>query len=154
MVLQKGRCMKTRWKILITIALACLWFWFAQTREHAATNPTLTISELHLWFNAFDDEYFNGRLPKDTVIDYTEFDDRWMATTDYWESDQKFHIRLNKKWTAASRVSLETLLHESCHIETWHEDALHGSRWRNCMLRLDRVGAFRELIIDDYTEEK
>lgn len=144
--------MKTRWKILITVLLAALYFCLTQRVRPAVQGPALSPEQLSQWYAGYNDEYFSGRLPSDTVIDYSEHDNEYMGSTDYWADDKKFHISLNLKYTVAGRIALETLLHESCHIETWGERQEHGPLWRSCMLRLDAQGAFRKLFIDKYQE--
>lgn len=106
----------------------------------------------------YNETYFDNKLPKDTIIDWSETKD--MASTVRMK-DGKFHIAMNDHYVAAGRVANITLLHEMCHIRTWDEwptsfedqKMTHGPRWRACMISLDFVGAFRVQIIDNYEEK-
>jgi hypothetical protein len=144
--------MKTRYKILIAIGAALLYFYGVQ--QYGAPSVAVAYSEtdLRAVYVEFNDEYFHNTLPKDTVIDYAGHDDRYVATTRQIE-DGRFHIALNKNYAGSMEAARLTILHEDCHIKTWNQEFdEHGKRWRACMLALDAAGAFREQIIDGYRE--
>lgn len=128
----------------------CTW----TIRSQGALRPTaaLSVSQLQATYDSFNEEYFNNSLPKNAVVDYGEYDDDFMATTQVI-SGNRFHIALNESYTGGARNARLTLLHEQCHIKTWGQDRdQHGKLWRSCMLQLDMAGAFREQLIDGYRE--
>ena len=142
-----------RWKIFITIVLAALTFWITQVKSDRAQLCAVPVrGNLHAVYVEFNGQYFNNRLPKNIVIDYSEAGD-FMATT-MLMTDGRYHIAFNEKYVTAKRVERETLLHEMCHVRTFAENDLltgnHGPRWRTCMLNLDLQGAFRRELIDFY----
>lgn len=150
--------MKTRTKILITILLAVgavLLQWahdgYVDKARHARLGkPCLA---LNMWYDEFNDEYFENDLPKNVVIDYgiTGNEDEIAATSQL--PDGRFHIAFNEDYARAPRVAHVFLIHEMCHIKTWGEIAEHGSRWRTCMLVVDAEGAHRSQLIDGYTNQ-
>jgi len=112
---------------------------------------------LYIWYAGYNDEYFGDNLPRDTVITQEKIDSDSLANTVFNKSDKRFHIRFNSMYPIGSRLSHLILLHEQCHIETYDEpmndndaEPDHGPRWRACMLRLETMGAWRRLLIDNY----
>lgn len=144
--------MKLRYKILITI-IAALLYWYG-VQQYGAPSIATAYSEVELpaVYADLNEEYFNGQLPKNAVVDYAGHDDRYVATTQQIEGG-RFHIALNRNYTGSMETTRLTILHEDCHIRTWgQEPDQHGRRWRACMLALDAEGAFREQIIGGYRE--
>lgn len=153
--------MKTRWKILLVIFAAILCSWLAQNARlrpmptPAAAYSTKKLQETYAGFNG---QYFQNSLPKDVVIDYSEYNPEYAATTRPLP-DGRFHIAINETYAGAERMLLITILHEECHVKTWDLDMgaggndMHGKHWRACMLQLDAQGVFREIIIDGYREK-
>jgi hypothetical protein len=153
--------MKTRWKIVLTILAATIYFALVQNYgAHCPSGTSVTEAQMNQTYSEFNQEYFHDRLPHDVVIDFGE--SVAMATT-VKMADGRFHIAFNEKYNQSARQMRETMLHEVCHVKTWHplaeqtpEDILtgqHGNRWRACMLQLDMAGAFRREIIDYYQGE-
>jgi len=145
--------MKICWRVLITIGLAVLCSrWVQLCGAPIPTTGALSVSQLRQAYEEFNEEYFANSLPKDTVVDYGEYDFNDMASTQRLP-DRRFHIALNESYTGGARVARLMILHEDCHIKTWlQEPAKHGKLWRSCMLQLDLQGAFREQLIDGYRE--
>jgi hypothetical protein len=137
---------------LITVGLVVLCSYLVQSHEGSRPTAALSVSQLQATYDSFNEEYFNNSLPKNTVVDYGEYDDDFMGTTQVIAGN-RFHIALNESYTSGARNARLTLLHEQCHIKTWQQEIdEHGKRWRSCMLSLDAAGAFREQIIDGYRE--
>jgi hypothetical protein len=113
--------------------------------------------DLDVTYREFNEQYFMGKLPKDTIINFDEKGE-FMATTVKLK-DGRFKISFNKYYVSAQRVFRPTLLHEQCHIKTWNDNpseddlevGLHTRSWISCMLILDMQGAFRREWIDYYT---
>lgn len=163
--------MRTRTKILLVIALAvfvssglCVEsIWMRGTSEspvfqNVTFAPTVAVTEAYLKkLYAIDNEtFFQNKLLKNPSIDLLEEHD--MASTMCHENGS-CELKFNLRYVAAPRVAMFTMLHEQCHIKTWGKDLdtlgqeiAHGKLWRSCMLQLDMQGAFREIIIDNYSE--
>jgi hypothetical protein len=143
---------RLRTRVLLTILLAVLYFALTQRfGAHQVAKSDLP-KDLDKWYATYNAEYFNDKLPKNTIISWNEVDDRYMATTTVLPSG-RYHIAFNKKYCLADRVAHITLLHEDCHILTFTEVSEgkkeeHGPRWRTCMLHLALQGAFESELID------
>lgn len=121
-------------------------------------------STMYIWnvFYRVDNEgYFHNHLTRVPVINTYEDDPAIMASTMCNEIGV-CTIRFNLKYITSQRVAELIMLHEMCHVKTWNQENLmfggkmtqvfHGRMWRSCMLSLDAEGAFREIIIDNYSE--
>lgn len=106
---------------------------------------------LSFLYNAYNDVYFNGNLPRNIVVDWdpmlipqhnmglTECPDDKVAS-------DGCKITLSPDQQRWSRVWMMTLLHEECHVATWgKEKDAHGKQFHQCMRRLANEGAFDEL---------
>ena len=143
---------ENRWRLLLAVILAILWSLIcslAELTEHSKSTGT-TIETLEKSYSAFNAQYFENKLPKDAVVDYDLYDPEFMATTTKG-FDDKFHLSFNRNYVAAERVSDLIMLYEMCHVKNFGNE--HGRKWRACMLQLDLQGAFREELIDSYTEK-
>ena len=144
--------MKTRTKIAIAIILALLYFaiqnCFPQSRDEASD---VTLAELQAAYSTYNITEFNGGLPGDAIIDFSEHEKDNMATTTLM-TDGRFHLSFNRKYVTGIRTMNLIMLHEQCHVKTWGDR--HGQNWQACMLKLDANGAFREIIIDGYEEPR
>jgi hypothetical protein len=142
--------MKTRYKILITIAAALLYFYLVQSHGAPSVAAVYSEAELPAVYADLNEEYFDGQLPKDAAVDFAERDDRYAAMTRQIASG-RFHIALNKDYVAAMETTRLAILHEDCHVKTWGQELdQHGRLWLSCMLALDAEGAFRDQIIYRY----
>lgn len=142
--------MKTRIKVIIVILLAIVCF--ELTQRYGVPSPSGQTSNLDNTYRSLNSQYFQDRLPADTIVDWSETGSTNMATT-FRMSDGRFHIALNERYLKAERVLALTMLHEQCHIKNFQEAEAgqeHGPRWRTCMLELDLQGAFRNQLIDGY----
>jgi hypothetical protein len=143
---------KTSSKVLIVILLAGLYFVLIQHLSAPAVAKVDLPKDLDKLYAADNSEYFDDRLPRNTVIDWGEYDGTRMASTSVLP-DGRFHIAFNKKYCLSERVVRIVLKHEECHIATFSEitrDAKteHGPRWRTCMLNLYQQNAFKKDLID------
>jgi hypothetical protein len=122
------------------------------TYAYTKLNPhPLTDAQLRAEYDANNDEYFGGKLPKDVIIDWSEYNPDFEAATSYNSNQQKFMIKFNEKYVTSAHYTRLLLLHELCHVETWERDKSesgHGSPWRACMARIDMDGAFRHILIE------
>lgn len=108
------------------------------------SKPFGTISpHLIKWFRDGNKKYFEGKLPEDTVVQYGILEDALGETGRY---DGIFYITVDPRWAPAEITQLETLLHESCHIETWPELARHGPQFYACIRRLREADAFDRML--------
>jgi predicted SprT family Zn-dependent metalloprotease len=153
-----------RWQIVLleTSVIISIILFFLIRQDHVESFKIHSVSatsiakhiDLNKFYETANNAYFGDRLPKDTLIDWTETGEA-MARTDC--SGGKCRISFNEKYIASERYIHITEYHEMCHIETWdeqdYETEYHGPRWRACMLRLDIAGAFRREIIDYYQEK-
>jgi hypothetical protein len=153
-------------KVILTIIAAVL-FWFIEDHLNTGPIPALvktpaTVEKMRTLYDADNYEYFGNTLPKNTIIDWNQYRRDMMASTDRLPNGQ-FIIQLNPYYATSDRWQRYLILHESCHIETWdearpdnqifsNESLFHARKWRACMLKLDAVGAFREILIDGYSE--
>jgi hypothetical protein len=136
--------MKTRTKILIVIFLAVLWIWVIDAySKNKPTGDPLECPALKVWYLAYNDEYFDGMLPKNAVVDYGDARGAMAMTV---KREGVFYVTLEERYNLAASVAHETLLHESCHIVTWSEFDEHGKRWYDCMHRIYAKGAFEGLL--------
>jgi len=149
-------------KVVFTIFLAVLtvWLFGCGHSERSSTTP-IDVSYLRHLYSVYNEIYLENRIEKNPSISMKE-NSGFMADT-FCEEDGSCVIHFNPKYVAAQRVADLTLLHEMCHVKTWKTDvytfggetlqADHGRVWRSCMLELDQVGAFREIVIDNYREK-
>lgn len=163
--------MSTRTKVLIAIFAALLYFAaeqlfgtqtpaipVVQPAAQAKSAPALYSNDtsvilLYQWYKEYNDEYFDNKLPKETIIDFN-LKNGDMAVSEFPDF-KTFHISFDPHYVAAQRTGRFTLIHEMCHIRTWAEAVSgvdHGPRWRTCMLGIDQQGGFRNIIIDKYVE--
>jgi hypothetical protein len=150
--------MKTRTKILITIILAFLTFQIFQYFQSSPGEPSkASFDDLTEYlvgrYEIYNSEYFKDKLPKDTVIDFSETRDAFVALTTKLP-DGRYHIAFNRKYVRTPDFGDLILLHESCHIPTYdyydRVDGFHGKEWRACMTELDLQGAFRYELIESF----
>lgn len=147
---------ENRWRLLLTVVLAVLWallwdfFPGVNLHREPAKAGAVSQSSLKKSYQNYNAQYFEDKLPKDSAIDYDLSDPNFMATT-MLASDGKFHLSFNRYYITADRVADLIMLHEMCHIKNWDDG--HGRKWRSCMINLDLQGAFREELIDSYTEK-
>lgn len=140
--------MRAKTKLFIFLAWLCL----SLTPRFAAHLRTDLPRDLDRRYASNNSEFFDDKLPKDTVIDWAEHGSDNMATTSVLP-DGRFHIAFNEKYCLADRTAHMVLLHEQCHVRTFSEITSdprteHGPRWRTCMLNLYQQGAFKNELID------
>ena len=96
-----------------------------------------------IWFQEYNEEYFYGMLPANTIVRYGDAQGNEAITQKLFG---RFYITLEPKYNLAPKQAHENILHESCHVLSWSELDDHGPRWRDCMDRLYQKGAFRDLL--------
>jgi hypothetical protein len=141
---------KTSHKIVLTIILAALCVAIFGCASPQTSRGEINLQYLRDTYASYNELYFHNRL-KPAEIEIGDSD--YMATTLCGNGGADCRIRFNPRYTLAPRVASITMLHEMCHVKYWGEDTDHGKLWRSCMLQLDAVGAFREILIDNYSED-
>lgn len=87
-------------------------------------------------YRIFNSCYFGSRLPEDMELSWA----RLKADMGYCDSTEIVLDRRLKRWP---RVALSTLLHEMAHLSSGA--AGHGPKFQKEMLRLAKVGAFKDI---------
>lgn len=131
---------------LLAIALLLLGAAIRFQTKRASTEPQC--QDPKAFYNDFNLSYFDGKLPKDTVVDYAEHDEKTLARTTY--EDGHFHITFNPRLAGSARVVHLYSLHEMCHIATWEEEQAHGPEWKACMHAVVAKGGIIEQMIESY----
>lgn len=112
--------------------------------EKAAKTP-LTDSQLEIWYDGLNEDYFLGQLPKADVKwgDLTKPSYVGLTTLSY---SGLFEITVDRSTNTTSAEAELTVAHEACHIKTWYVHELsHGPKFQNCMVNLANHGAFEGL---------
>jgi predicted SprT family Zn-dependent metalloprotease len=142
---------ENRWRLLLTVILAVLWFLIglliSPVDTESAKAQSVTQTYLEKSYARNNTQYFENKLPV-AVVDYDLRDPEFMATTRR-TYDGVFHISFNPFYVSAERYAELTMLHEMCHIKTWNDQ--HGARWQDCMIQLDLQG--RDELIDSYQQK-
>jgi hypothetical protein len=154
--------MKIKTKILITIILAVLVSQAIQYFQSSPEEPSkATFDDLTEYladrYEIYNSAYFKNELPENTVIDFSETRDTYVAITTKLP-DGRFHIAFNKKYVRTPDFGDLILLHESCHIPTYdyydEKYGYHGKEWRACMIELELQGAFHHVLIEGFGEDR
>ena len=137
--------MKTRWKILITIALAVLFWKLAYGMDHRPIEGHLKDTYMTL-----NDQYFYGALPvsktKIVIVDLTQYDD--VAKIDTLD-DGEWLISIDKKMNPIEKQAEMSLIHEMCHQYDFVQNideglSGHNEKWYGCMLRVAEAGGMKD----------
>lgn len=102
------------------------------------------------WYDSDNEVYFDNSLPTDTIVDYSNHQVGVLAVTTY--QNGRFHIAFNRDYAASAPVVHLFMLHELCHVQTWNEDAEHGTAWVACMRTLETKGAIDDQMVKPYLE--
>ena len=124
-------------------------------------NPEVTKEErseaskiLHDTYTVFNEEYFEDKLPKDTITVCTNESIKTMDAQAQTMPDMNGRLRIEvaKEFCAGDKVYLPLLLHEMVHVELWGtnedspwNDTIHGKAFHKEMRRLADAGAFDDL---------
>jgi hypothetical protein len=119
---------------------------YARTRKggddlmHAPTTEQLAKA-----YKAFNEEDFEGKLPKDTTFSYYYSPIRGAGVA-YTRCplgiDNGCTIRFNTFTEKCATHVYEDMLHEMCHLKTWGQNVdVHGKQFQGCMLSLAEKGA-------------
>ena len=128
-------------------------------RDHSDVTEDVTAAgseNLYVWYAGYNDQYFGDKLPRDPIISHERSAPDEVAHTEYNVSQRRFHIVVNTMYPIGSRMEHRALQHEMCHIATPEtneqviKDGGHGPEWRTCMLKMEDMGAWRDLLIDGY----
>jgi hypothetical protein len=119
------------------------------------TRPVERCEGLDLWYEHYNDRYFNRKLPANTVIlrePSVKGQPEYVAST-YHVGDH-YVISFSTNYKLGPILEHSVLKHEMCHIETWISKQPHGKEWRTCMYKLGLQGSFEEDIIDAYQDSE
>lgn len=151
--------MRLRWKILIVVFLAGLWFLVEQMVSDrlerrvvpgAAAEKTvqqMTQRDLDAWYDWYNESFFLNQLPKNTEI-------RWADLTQNHDMGETFcdlehktcRILLDRETNRVPRTAQWTLVHELCHIKVPSGRELeHGPLFQQCMIDVAVRGGFRDI---------
>lgn len=92
-------------------------------------------------------KWFRPTFPKNVQI-------RWAKRlkwdgygVSHWSpKDQTLYLLISRRAERGGiAILLGTILHEMAHAATFHEHEQHGKRWQREMLRLARIGAFKDI---------
>ena len=124
------------------------------------TPLAFTPGELQDIYATYNREYWNGRLPKATIV-WTALSKKFGETdgqndADYGETDKAddgtFVIRLDVVKNKEANVARTTILHEMCHVKTWKDTCHVDGRAQDCrrwLTELHRImleGAFDDIV--------
>jgi len=103
-------------------------------------------------FQAQDDEYFGGRLPKNAIVHWQDIpldsDGTYvMGLMHYFPESDSYEIDIDTKTNITMSTAYATLEHEECHVANdvdgvTQEDP-HGPAFQKCMLDLASEGAMK-----------
>lgn len=108
---------------------------------------------LNAWYRAYNDMYFQGKLPKDTRILRAKLKPESIATTECEDDGTRCVIIYNTVYSLGPALEHQVLKHEQCHIWSWKEKFEHGPAWVKCMKSLRAQGSFDQDEIYDSTGE-
>ena len=134
------------------LALAALGFcWYYEiTHPHRVPAPckgsvaTFTDKQLQSLYNADNESYFYGKLPK-VDVRWGNLPVQWSAVT-LTRNDGSKIILLDPTRVVTDRNAEEIVLHESCHVKTQTpamktDFDIHGTAFQSCMRDLANRGA-------------
>ena len=104
---------------------------------------------LNAWERSLNEEHFGNNLPPvevfyrrpnrpEDLIGETE-----CVINPYGPLPKSCEIFITPKYNIAQAIAVETLIHETCHVETYAEIDPHGLQWTECMMRMAKEGAFK-----------
>jgi SprT-like family len=104
-------------------------------------------------FNAYNDEYFDGRLPQTSVrwVDIPKYGDQFTMGTSHEDDINKvYSIQIDTKSNITVITAHMTLFHEMCHLATAMKareigQDPHGPMFQRCMHELADERAFESL---------
>jgi hypothetical protein len=155
--------MKTRWKIVIAIALGILvsYLWqhgdLSETRSERMGEVVVPTGSI-LWgeYQEYNKMYFGNTLPYVT-LEYTRIldkDGEHDVMADVSHNASSYHIRIDKEFNPILKIADISLLHEICHIKldasgevplTGTDEEAHGAKFQSCMMDLAARGAMKDL---------
>ena len=98
-------------------------------------------------YQAFNDAWYDGALPKDTTILY--YSSPGYSIGETTQTDDKFEIFINSYYDRDLREAELTEFHEMCHVKVEVIDGPeledHGPKWVKCMRERAAAGAFDNL---------
>ena len=124
--------------------------------RHMATND-----EAKQFYLEANEYYFNNELPKDVTVRFVPYPttDDGIPAMAFTTFGSPIDMVLDAEYRDNVAIWAESVLHESCHIQTINiikfpganplyipmEFDQHGEKWNGCMLDLAQQGAFKNL---------
>ena len=108
-----------------------------------AAKAPISQAGLQRIYSSVNDEYFSGKLPKDTTVEWGDLSNEDSMGLTLHRPGGGNLIILDPNANRIRRVAILTELHEICHVAT--QDFEHGEKWQGCMLHLAEQGAFADL---------
>lgn len=153
--------MKTRWKIVIAVALGILvsYLWQHSGQPvHSERGDVVVPTNSILWdeYAQYNKDYFGDTLPYATIEYANLLSDEgkhdMMAQVEHRASS--YHISIDREFNPILKTADISLLHEMCHVKldasgevplTVKSDVAHGEKFQNCMVSLASRGAMHDL---------
>lgn len=98
---------------------------------------------LNKWYGHFNTLYFNGQLPAGVPVKFHRLKKQLGVTIFLDDYPVCINLDTRLKNGDFSRTMM-TLLHEMCHVENYRGHKKHGPKFQKRMLRLAKLGAFKE----------
>jgi hypothetical protein len=148
--------MRTRSKIVLTIAIAILTWWaFDRLDPSPPIDPKplnvrgISSRELLEEYKDLNSDYFDDHLTHDVVIrkahNLTLNGERIMASTECDET-KRCLILIDVETNVTPDTTTMSLYHEACHVATYSQELnAHGAKWQSCMQDLAALGAFKDV---------
>lgn len=140
--------------VIAVIAGTALLIGLAVRAQDTPAARLLTDAEVQQYYNGLNDEYFGGQLPAAHVhfVENLQLNEEpLMGLTSETAENTEVDISLAAKYRDNPSVTLEVLVHESCHVAvaaSGHVDVdEHGPYWTSCMVHMAEAGAFRGIWI-------
>jgi hypothetical protein len=133
---------------LVVLFIGMAWLWAKlpprmgpQQHRAAGPHPELSLTRMQNDYAVYNSEWFNGKLPKDTVMALEK--DPVSQANSVFENGH-WTIRFNPRYNMAPSTADFNLFHEMCHMAT-PKDRDHGPVWEACMEELALNGAFHNV---------
>jgi hypothetical protein len=113
--------------------------------ENKAELNNMSNKKLKLWYEAFNDNYFDSKLPVNTSVRWGNLSQEQAAGQTTKHDDGSFSIVIDVRLNPSDSTAAMTLAHEECHVATWEKAngiGSHGVVFESCMKGLAAKGAF------------
>ena len=137
--------MRKQRRLNLFLVLLLLWLTTGTAFPQLHNRPN-DINKLELYYQIYNEQYFDNRLPKDVIIYWdTSIEVDELAVTSLNQSADQFVVRFSLNLQFSDALSRMVLLHEMVHIKLWNVARGHGKAFQDEMLSLANRGAFEQL---------